>query len=316
MRKMISLSTLAFLLVFSMSCSQQQAGLPQQDAAKLLRASVSMVIGDVTVLRENIPGKQDVKLNMNLLPDDVILTGEGGKLSIVLEDSGVIRISENSRVILASLFENGEGGKDHRLRVEAGKVVLGLKKLQKHSSFNVETPTAVAGVRGTSFMVDVQDEPQHAFPYFVKLEEEREIVTRVAVLAGAVEFIDAESDDSRMIDSLKQAILVGSDFENVRVVDIDRLALNEMEEIKDFAEIRKLKMDEITEEISEVEPAIREQFQADLRTETEIKKTSNPDAAVSEDQLKEDVEVQEQQIERVNTRDEREGRYLEDQGAW
>ena len=77
-----------------------------------------------------------------------------------------------------------------------------------------------------------------------------------------------------MINPLKMAILEGSDFANVRIVDIERLYLNALQEIKGFAEIQKLKMDEITEEISTIEPQIRAVHKK-LNTTSEIKKSYN-----------------------------------------
>ncbi|MFC1504248.1 FecR domain-containing protein, partial [Spirochaetota bacterium] len=39
-------------------------------------------------------------------------------------------------------------------KVEKGQILTSLKKLKKNEQFNVTTPTAIAGVRGTSFMVN------------------------------------------------------------------------------------------------------------------------------------------------------------------
>ena len=313
MRKILTIMVVA-LLAFTFACGNNTE--MEQDAAqKIRKATVTYALGDAYILRENDPGKTAIKLNMQLQPNDMVVTGSGGNVKIVIEDQGVIQISQNSKVVMSSLLLNEDGSADQKLMVKAGKVVLGLKKLQKNSTFDVETPTAVAGVRGTSFMVSVEEEENNAFPFFVKVNPEKNLTTKVAVLAGSVELGNDDSQKTHMINPLKMAILEGSDFANVRIVDIERLYLNALQEIKGFAEIQKLKMDEITEEISSIEPQIRAVHKK-LNTTSEIKKATTIDLEAQEKKLQDDIEAQEKEIESVKTKQKREGKYLEDGAAW
>lgn len=282
---------------------------------KVMKATVSMMVGKVTILREGAAAPITAKPNMQILPADMVMTADKSKLNIILENSGVIQIGPNSKVVLSSLFIK-DGAADQKLSVKAGQVVLGLKKLQKEAAFNVETPTAVAGVRGTSFMVNVQNSDENsAFPYFVKMEKKKSVTTKVAVLSGAVEFIDAKDEKkSVLITQLKQAILEGEDFENIKLMNIDRLSLDQLNELRGFAELSKLKMKEISEEISQVEPEIRQILGTSLDSKAGIKKAGTLDAN-QESKLK-DATTKQQEIEKVNVKQKKEGKYLDDQGKW
>jgi hypothetical protein len=316
MRKILTLS-MCLVLALSFGCAKKADQAATENADAVLKATISLAMGSVTVLRDNVPGQLKGSLNMQLLADDMIITGPASRVNVVIESSGVIQIGPNSKVVMSTLLKRSDGTADQKVFVKAGKVILGLKKLQKDSVFDVETPTAVAGVRGTSFMVNVSEEENNAFPYFVKLEDQKQVKTEVAVLAGAVEISGQKpGEKSVMVNSLKMAILQGSDFNNIRVVDIDRLYLNELQEIKGFAEIRKLQMDEITEEIATVEPQIKAVLKKDLQTSSEIKKVRATDVTGQESKLQDGVQSKDKEIEKVQTKQKREGKYLDDGSAW
>jgi hypothetical protein len=312
--KKILVSFIALALVFSFGCAKKDASTVN---AKLLKATVSLVIGEVVILRDNAAGQMAAKMNMELQPADMVITGDKSKLNIVLENSGVVQIGPNSKVVLSALFLRDDGSSDQKIAVKAGQIILGLKKLQKDSAFNVETPTAVAGVRGTSFMVNVQEnEDNNAFPFFVKLNDKKNVTTKIAVLAGAVELSGGKSGSKTvMVNQLKQAVLQGADFDNVQVMNIDRLTLDQLSEIRGFAEISKLKMQDIAEEIGQVDPEIKQMLKTDLTTTSEIKKATS-DVSAQEKKLQDSVTSKEQEIEKVKVKQKREGKYVQDQGSW
>ena len=79
-----------------------------------------------------------------------IETGPGASCEIVFDGKNAIRIGQNSRAKLDF------SGIVRELRLERGGATAVLRKLGKiagSDSFRVTTPTAIAGVRGTSFCV-------------------------------------------------------------------------------------------------------------------------------------------------------------------
>ena len=75
----------------------------------------------------------------------VIETGDGSTdVSFDKDWNNVVRIEKESKVTVASLWPS-------RMELQKGAVFAKLKKLPKDSTFEIQTPTAVASVRGTEY---------------------------------------------------------------------------------------------------------------------------------------------------------------------
>ncbi len=80
---------------------------------------------------------------------DTIATDHGAKIKLLLADDSVLAIGPDSRLVLDALTL-GAQGRSARLRVLAGRFKLAVSAwLSGPSDYQIETPTAVAGVRGT-----------------------------------------------------------------------------------------------------------------------------------------------------------------------
>jgi hypothetical protein len=132
---------LAPLLLFTLSCKKE-----------IHETVITIVgsVGDVKILSgtvERIPRWGDI-----LHKGDTIITGKKSIADLQYSDHGLIRISENSEVVMAVLFHSAE--KDNaQISLSRGKIFSTLGKFKKGSSFEVTTSTAVAAVRGTSLRV-------------------------------------------------------------------------------------------------------------------------------------------------------------------
>jgi hypothetical protein len=118
------------------------AALPASAASP--RGSVVFFEGDVKV--DGVPAE----IGKELGDKASIETGPGASCEIVFDGKNAIRIGQNS---VAKLDFSGIA---REIKLERGGVTAVLRKLGKiagSDSFRVATPTAVAGVRGTSFCV-------------------------------------------------------------------------------------------------------------------------------------------------------------------
>ncbi len=87
-----------------------------------------------------------------------IITHADSSAQIRLASGSLLRIGANSELALSQLEHGTPAGKrKESLRLVAGRIWAQVTSLFGDSKFEVETGTAVAGVRGTSFMVEVQD---------------------------------------------------------------------------------------------------------------------------------------------------------------
>ncbi|MBU1076988.1 MAG: FecR domain-containing protein [Spirochaetes bacterium] len=308
---MLVAASMAFI-----SCSQKDEELNVSE--NILKAKVTLVKGSAYILREDDPAKIRVKIGKRILPNDVIITGKNSAVNIVIADRGLFKIKQNSNVSLKDLIRVDGDNNKARIKVTAGKIVLGLQKLKRGSSFEVETPTAVAGVRGTSFMVSVNQKDTSAFPYFVKLKKKEEVVTKIAVLTGKVELINPKNNSQKlMISSLKEATLNNDDFRNIKVERITRISLDEISSIKDYSEIKELKLREISEEIKKAEPRIEDVMKSDLKTKAEVK-SGKEDLSKTEEAIeKQKIEAKKEAIKKLKSSTKKsEGKYLDDESGW
>ena len=87
---------------------------------------------------------------------DVLRTGSPGRLRVVFQDDSVLSLTEDSRVVVDESVFNPSTGKVHSLLGLLQGQVSALVSEYYHRSgatYEIKTPTAVAGVRGTEFSV-------------------------------------------------------------------------------------------------------------------------------------------------------------------
>jgi hypothetical protein len=109
-------------------------------------AMVTFMLGNV--LRNDV----SIQIGDIIKEKDVIKT-EADSFCDVKIGGSIIRIKEKSQVTMASLVRRNDQ-EDTTLGLSVGKMLCKPKKLLKSEKFIVKTPTAVAGVRGTNFIVE------------------------------------------------------------------------------------------------------------------------------------------------------------------
>jgi len=128
---------------------------------------VTGVLGDATVMRNDT--EIAVQKGDSLMKGDLVKTSADGQMDMSMNDLAGCRMLPGSAVRVESWKSENMS-----LKVESGNVVLNLKELPKASSFKIETPAAVATVRGTQFWGRVNPSADSA-------------VTTFAVRKGSVE---------------------------------------------------------------------------------------------------------------------------------
>lgn len=154
-------------LILLMSILVLPAAVAAAAEAEASRAVVTSASGGASVLRRGTPVQ--AAEGMELRKDDVITTPSTGGIDVSLNGLAGIRVLGGTEARLDDTKES-----DMRVNVVNGNVILNLEKLPRSSRFRLETPTAVAAVRGTQFWgrVDRQTGPA---------------VTTFAVREGAVD---------------------------------------------------------------------------------------------------------------------------------
>lgn len=92
--------------------------------------------------------------NASLNQNDTIETNANGRADVVLDNGSVMRVGPNTRITLSQLSLNGRNA-NTATSMERGSVSMQVTRMNRGSSFQVSTVSAVAGVRGTYFYVNV-----------------------------------------------------------------------------------------------------------------------------------------------------------------
>ncbi|MDH5716893.1 MAG: FecR family protein [Spirochaetia bacterium] len=143
-------------------------------------------VGKVSYIRD---GKEkSIKVNTIFNKNDIIKT-EKGIVHIQIGPTAILKVSNYSEVKLSNLYEIGDE-RQIALELQKGRIYSKIvKKMDNKSSFKIRTPTVVAGVRGTEFMVSEDTEEAQ------KDDEDKDVPTGVFVNEGAVAVESSENSD-------------------------------------------------------------------------------------------------------------------------
>ncbi len=125
--------------------------------AQNVHGVLRVVKGDVQIKVAKTGEKIKARIGGKVFPKDVILTGKDARAKIVMIDKNEINVSPQSQIEIQNYEFNPEPGgkKEVLLNVIYGKVRSKVEQKYdgKTSKFLIKTPSAVAGVRGTDFLM-------------------------------------------------------------------------------------------------------------------------------------------------------------------
>ncbi|MEI7972894.1 MAG: FecR domain-containing protein [Bdellovibrio sp.] len=114
-----------------------------------------VVKGDVQVKAAKASQTVKAKVGQKVGPGDQINTGVDSRAKIVMADKNVLNISPESKIVIENYTNNAKTGeKKVDLKVLEGKLRASVEQKydDQKNTFQIRTPTAVAGVRGTDFI--------------------------------------------------------------------------------------------------------------------------------------------------------------------
>ena len=90
---------------------------------------------------------------MILFPDDTIKTSDNTYASVILFKSSIIRLDSNTEITILEIIREEET--NVIISQNSGRTWNTIRKISGIDDYELQTPTTVASVRGTSFMVNV-----------------------------------------------------------------------------------------------------------------------------------------------------------------
>ncbi|MDW7975805.1 MAG: FecR domain-containing protein [Leptospiraceae bacterium] len=254
MKKAITILQIFMMLVYLGYC--KQASDKQKEKITML---ITYSTGEVKVIRKDTKGNETVlpaKVGMLVYENDIIRT-ENGKIDLQMKTGSVIRIKEMTEISIASLAT--QAGGDNKLVVDHGSVIASVKRSSDKEGFKIATPTAIAGVRGTVFVVEVD-------PF--------EKTSSVQVVEGKV--------------ALKPRILA-----------LEKASADEIQKKSELATLKRLEENEIVIEKNQagrLNPEIERKI---VKVNEKVEKAENIEVVLKEKEVQELAKVEPQKVAEV-----------------
>lgn len=235
------------VIIFAMILVMNVSGCKKEEAAKTVANNgiINFMTGDVTATTDG----KIIKVNVGdaVTQGMVIKTGSKSVVDIYF-NSSVIRILEKSSVVMKELVKDLQSNKElSEFYVENGKLFSKVsRKLVEGEKFSVTSPTAVAGVRGTEFLV-----------------EEDNGKSKISCIEGTVAVKEPEKADTEyvLVEAGKEA-----EIEKGKPVSVSDLKQQNLENIRRIKEeIKELREDirrKFEEQREEIRKAVQEQKEA------------------------------------------------------
>jgi hypothetical protein len=130
----------------------------------VIKGVIAKVSGTVYVTLKSASQARKASLSDILGEGDSIETGKDGYAEIRLDNNNAINLKPNTKLAVVKLVINLETGEfENIFEVTFGKIKARIENLKGNSRFEVKTPMAVCGARGTIMYVDVSQNATTAF---------------------------------------------------------------------------------------------------------------------------------------------------------
>jgi len=123
-------------------------------------AIVTMLEGTATAFTQGVPAGLPLEKGSKLKRGQEVRVGANSRMEIRFPDGTIMRLSEKSRLIMDEvLYDRNTENKNVKVSLAIGKLWANVKKLTTpDSKVEVRTSNAVAGVRGTVYRVNVEED--------------------------------------------------------------------------------------------------------------------------------------------------------------
>lgn len=229
---LLAVLMLSLTVAFAFNCGEQKPSEAQRSMIIVFASGNAMIVRE----GKEVPAKVGMVVNEN----DVLKT-TNGTVDLQTKNGSAVRIRNYTTVTISKLY--GEGSADTRLSMQHGGLLANVKRKSGKENFTVTTPTAIAGVRGTTFSVDSNE----GEPTRVKvLDGSVAMKPRVAALEKFSNEEIASSENLKKLQDLqaKQEVIIEERTEAILDPEVEKevLAINEKVESGevDAAEVEEL----------------------------------------------------------------------------
>lgn len=150
----LALSSVAFAAT---ACNKTDRVQKANETAPLARLTLTK--GEVLIVEGD--SSHPAGAGQTVSAGQTLRTGIDSMAELFVKDQGIVRLSENAEFSIKRVDANGA-----EFDQSKGTAAVFLKKMKQDSDFKISTPTSVAAVRGTSFIVDVKGKKEAKYALF------------------------------------------------------------------------------------------------------------------------------------------------------
>lgn len=172
-------------------------------------AKIVRIKGEVSIKRRGGDKSFKAAVGMRLVEGDSIYTQKDGNVTVVLDNNNQMTIGTDSVVNLAEMKKLSKNSAKTVVSVKKGSIFSNIKKkLTEKEIYQIKTPNAVAGVRGTKFYVNVQGNDSFVYVLEGKVRLES-VVGKKSIYVKRGELAKAENNDNPFLikNSMKENMI-------------------------------------------------------------------------------------------------------------
>jgi len=165
-------------------------------------AQIVDVVGKAQIQPASSTSWRSAKVGMKVSIGDKIRTARRSKVRIVLDEQkkSFISIEELTMVILNSTIPD----EINKFDLSKGKLYVKVEKVKAGATFEVATPSAIAGVRGTAWSVDSKNDRDIVAVYESKVfvqafDKNKNLISEVTVPEGFKTIIERFGPPSKLL---------------------------------------------------------------------------------------------------------------------
>lgn len=237
-------SIVTLTLILAMTACKEKS-----NAEQPLSMVITFTSGDVKIVRD---GKEvPAAIGMIVYEKDLIRT-ENGTVDLQTRTGSAVRVREMTSLTVSKIA--GKDGGETRIDMEHGGMLANVKKASANEGFSVATPTAIAGVRGTSFSVEV--DPFERTSSVKVIEGKVAMAPRIKILESATpEQIEKDPALKKIAELQSREVVIEEKSEGRLNPDIEKkiLAVNELTSKASEDQIEPIRK-EVEKVVAEIQP--------------------------------------------------------------
>ena len=180
---------------------------------------VTYVEGDAVLVPKGGKAKQKLVPNTIVYPGDVVQTMASGRVEMIVNRETVVRLKENTRMSIDAFRDTATSAGKTKMGFNLGSVWTKMKQFRdKMSRFELELPTAIAGVHGTVYEATVEKDSSSEVKVYTGEVAVKNNPAAKATAAGAAAEVNGpgEVEGPREV-SLDEWVTIVRDMQKIRI---------------------------------------------------------------------------------------------------